>query len=64
MRITAFRDLMSHEFGAVRADTLAKDHVLSSLGSRTVDEALRAGIPPKDIWRAICDEFEVPTDRR
>ena len=64
MRITAFRNLMAQEFGEVRAEMLARDHVLSSLGSRTVDEALRAGVPAKEIWRVVCETFEVPAERR
>jgi hypothetical protein len=64
MRITVFRNLMSQEFGEVRADMLARDHVFSSLGGRTVDQALEAGLQPKEIWRAVCDAFEVPPDRR
>ena len=34
---------MAQEFGEVRADMLARDHVFSSLGGRTVDQALEAG---------------------
>lgn len=64
MRITVFRNLMAREFGEVRADTLARDHVFSSLGGRTVDQALEAGLQPKEIWRVVCDAFEVPPDRR
>ncbi len=64
MRITAFRRLMSDEFGDVRADMLARDHVFSSLGNRTVDQALEAGLPTKEIWRAVCEAFEVPPERR
>jgi hypothetical protein len=64
MRNTVFRRLMASEFGEPRAGTLAADHVLSELGGRTVDQALDAGIPAKEIWRAVCDEFEVPADRR
>ena len=64
MRITVFRRLMTEEFGSVRAEMLAKDHVLTSLGGRTVDQALAAGVPAKDIWRAVCDDFEVPPERR
>jgi hypothetical protein len=64
MRITVFRQLMADEFGDVRADMLARDHVFSSLGSRTVDQALEAGVPTKDIWRAVCEAFEVPPERR
>lgn len=64
MRITVFRNLMAQEFGDVRADMLARDHVFSSLGGRTVDQALDAGIEPKEIWRAVCEGFEVPPERR
>jgi len=64
MRITVFRSMMAQEFGEVRADMLARDHVFSSLGNRTVDQALDAGMSAKEIWRAVCDAFEVPADRR
>ncbi|TKG69093.1 DUF3046 domain-containing protein [Prauserella endophytica] len=64
MRITVFRRLMAEEFGAARSETLAKDHVLSGLGGRTVDEALEAGVPAKEIWQQVCAEFEVPAERR
>jgi hypothetical protein len=64
MRITVFRKLMAQEFGDVRADMLARDHVFSSLNGRTVDQALEAGVEPKEIWRAVCDAFEVPPERR
>jgi hypothetical protein len=64
MRTTVFRKLMAQEFGEVRADMLARDHVFSSLGGRTVDQALEAGLEPKAIWRAVCEGFEVPPDRR
>ena len=64
MRITVFRRLMSQEFGEIRAEMLARDHVFSSLGNRTVDQALEAGLPAKEIWRAVCETFEVPPERR
>lgn len=64
MRITVFRKLMTEEFGEVRADMLARDHVFSALGGRTVDQALDAGLEPKEIWRTVCDAFEVPQERR
>jgi hypothetical protein len=64
MRITAFRKMMAEEFGEIRADMLARDHVFSALNNRTVDQALEAGVPTKEIWRVVCDVFEVPPDRR
>ncbi|MBE9373115.1 DUF3046 domain-containing protein [Saccharopolyspora sp. HNM0983] len=64
MRYTAFRTRMAEEFGRVRADMLAQDHVFSALDGRTVDEALEAGVAPRDVWKAVCETFEVPAARR
>ncbi|MBB4685010.1 DUF3046 domain-containing protein [Amycolatopsis jiangsuensis] len=64
MRITVFRRLMTDEFGAARADVLSQDHVLSGLGGRTVEQALAAGVPAKEIWREVCVAFEIPPERR
>lgn len=64
MRITMFRKLMAGEFGQVRAEMIARDHVLSALGGRTADEALEAGTGTKEVWIAICEAFDVPEDRR
>ncbi|AOS65088.1 DUF3046 domain-containing protein [Actinoalloteichus hymeniacidonis] len=64
MRHTAFRSAMAEEFGRVRAEMLARDHVFSELGGRTVDEALEAGVEPRQAWRAVCQAFEIPAERR
>jgi DUF3046 family protein len=64
MRHTTFRERMAGEFGRVRAEMLAQDHVFSSLDGRTVDQALEAGVSTKAVWRAVCDAFEVPAERR
>ncbi|RKT82437.1 Protein of unknown function [Saccharopolyspora antimicrobica] len=64
MRHTAFRQRMAAEFGRVRAEMLAQDHVFSSLGGRTVDQALEAGVTTKEVWQAVCEAFEVPPERR
>jgi hypothetical protein len=64
MRTTVFRNLMTDEFGAVRAEMLARDHVLGALGGRTADQALEAGFSPKEVWRAVCDDLGVPAERR
>ena len=64
MRTTVFRNLMADEFGAVRAEMLARDHVLGALGGRTPDQALAAGMPVKEVWRAVCDDLGVPPERR
>jgi hypothetical protein len=55
---------MADEFGEVRADMLATDHVMSALGGRTVNQALEAGLDPKHVWLTVCREFEIPVERR
>ena len=64
MRLTQFRELMTDEFGAARAASVARDHVLADLGGRTVEEALEAGIDPRRVWLAVCEAYEVPSTRR
>ncbi|SDC47487.1 Protein of unknown function [Actinokineospora iranica] len=56
--------MLAEEFGVSRADTIARDHVFAALGGRTVDQALEAGLPTKEIWQAVCDAFEIPAERR
>ena len=55
---------MDEHFGAVQGRTFARDHVLGSLGNRTVVEALAAGTAPKDVWRAVCAAVDVPARLR
>ncbi len=46
--------------GAGYARVWAENTVLADLGSRTVDQALAAGIPCKSIWRAVWAQLELP----
>jgi hypothetical protein len=55
---------MADEFGAVRAASVAADHVFADLGGRTVDQALEASLDPKEVWRAVCVSYDVPPERR
>jgi Protein of unknown function (DUF3046) len=55
---------MGDHFGAAYARSVAHDHVMQSLGGRTVDQALESGEPAKRVWRAVCEEFEVPARKR
>ena len=63
MRLTQFQELIDEEFGPVRGGSMLVDHVLTDLGGRTAAEALEAGVEPRDIWRALCRDFEVPKNR-
>jgi DUF3046 family protein len=64
VRLSQFRELMADEFGAVRARSLATDHVFAELDGQTVEQALEAGWDARDVWRAVCVAFEVPRERR
>nr|WP_206030704.1 DUF3046 domain-containing protein [Rhodococcus sp. B10] len=61
--MTEFRELLTEEFGQVRGDSMLVDHVIQSLGGQTGAEAIEAGVDPRDVWRALCSEFDVPRDR-
>ena len=50
---------MDERFGAAYARSVAADYRLPLLGS-TIDEALAAGVEAKDVWKAVCAEFEMP----
>ena len=60
MRLTEFWRRMEERFGDVYARSFAADMVLSTLGSRTVDQALDEGESAKDVWRAVCAYLETP----
>lgn len=64
MRLTEFWSRMDQTFGPAYAPSLARDQVLSTLGGRTVVEALAAGEDPKVVWRAVCAAFDLPARAR
>jgi hypothetical protein len=43
---------------------VSHDHVFGELGGRTVEEALESGIDPRDVWKAVCEVYDVPPARR
>ncbi len=55
---------MDDEFGPVLSRSLARDHVLAALGNRTSTEALAAGTPARQVWLALCEDMDVPPERR
>lgn len=64
MRLTEFWERMEGRFGASYADSVARDQMIGRLGNRTVHEALAAGESAKDVWRAVCEHFEIPLKDR
>ncbi|AOT04024.1 hypothetical protein J2X01_000802 [Arthrobacter ginsengisoli] len=64
MRISDFWRLMDDEFGAGYSRVLSSSLVLAGVGGRTADQALSAGIPPRQVWLALCEVQDVPPERR
>jgi hypothetical protein len=63
VRLTEFRELVDVQFGRVRGGSLLVDHVLTQLGGRTAMQAIEDGVDPRDVWRALCADFDVPRDQ-
>ncbi|WP_243076760.1 DUF3046 domain-containing protein [Microbacterium sp. SS28] len=63
MRRSEFERAVAAEFGP-RASALLVDLALPGVGDRTAAQAIAAGVPPRDVWLALCAEADVPLDRR
>lgn len=63
MRRSEFDRAVADEFGAC-GGSLMTDLVLTSVGGRTSADALAAGVDPRDVWLALCEETDVPAERR
>ncbi|MFC6234702.1 DUF3046 domain-containing protein [Leucobacter soli] len=63
MRLSEFQRAVGEEFGRAYSGVLLRDHWLTGLGA-TANEALERGVPPRAVWFALCDEFEIPESRR
>lgn len=64
VRLSQFWEFMGDEFGPTYAVSLARDLALDALGGRTAEQALDAGVPPRQVWLALCDAQDVPESRR
>jgi hypothetical protein len=63
VRLTEFWRRMQERFGGSYASSVAADYRLPRLGA-TVNEALGSGVEAKEVWRAVCAEFEMPASLR
>ncbi|WP_426705355.1 DUF3046 domain-containing protein [Corynebacterium auriscanis] len=63
MRMAEFDRLMEGEFGADRASWVLDTHYLSRFGG-CPKEVIERGADLRDVWLALCDDFDVPEDRR
>lgn len=62
MKRSEFFRAVDQEFGA-RGSALIADLVLAPLG-RSAEEAIEAGVAPRDVWLALCEEADVPASHR
>lgn len=64
MRHTEFWARMDAALGSAYARSWAEQQVMSSLGGRTVVEALDAGETPKQVWAAVHERLGLPATER
>ena len=64
VRLQEFWSRLDEQFGSMRAQSVARDHVFSALGGRTAVEAIEAGLPLRRVWLAICEDYDVPRKER
>ena len=64
MRLQEFWSRLDRQFGAMRAQSVSRDHLFSELGGRNAVEAIDAGVPVRKVWLAICEAYDVPPKER
>lgn len=64
MRHTEFWSRMEDALGASYARAWASQYVMADLGGRTAQEALDAGVPPKEVWAAVWKALGLPARDR
>lgn len=57
MRLTDFWERLEQVFGAGYASSIASDQVLTQLGGRTIEQALRSGVETVTVWRAVVAAY-------
>jgi len=63
MRLSEFWELADAVFGRAYSRTLARELSLTVL-DMTPTQALDAGVPPRDVWHAWCDEMQIALGER
>lgn len=64
MRLTEFWRRMDEVFGDGYAQSWARDVTIAGLGGRTVEQALSDGVSAKQVWRAVCQQEDLPSRLR
>jgi hypothetical protein len=55
---------MDQALGSSYARSWARQFVMSELGGRTAQEALDAGVSPKEVWAAVWRALDLPARER
>jgi hypothetical protein len=63
VRLTEFNERVVLRFGTTYGASVLVDHVLTGLDGRTAAQAIDDGVEPRDVWRALCVDFDVPRDQ-
>jgi hypothetical protein len=63
MRHTEFWSRLDEALGRDYSRSWAAQFVITDLG-RTAEEALDAGVPPKEVWAAVWRALELPATLR
>jgi hypothetical protein len=63
VRLSEFWLAISDEFGEAYGRVLTRDLVLEEVGSRTAEQAIKAGESVRAIWLALCRATDVPPER-
>ncbi|MDI3314421.1 MAG: DUF3046 domain-containing protein [Mycobacterium sp.] len=63
MRLTEFHERITSRFGVAYGASVLVDHVLTGFGGRTAAEAIEDGVDPREVWRALCVDFDIPRDQ-
>ena len=64
MRHTEFWNRLEHHLGTAYYKVWAEQFVIGDLGRQTTQEALDAGVPPKQVWAAVWRVLELPPSER
>lgn len=64
MRISDLRERLLLSFGSEWVASFSQDIAISELGSKSVNEALKAGLEADEIWRAVVKQYPVETAKQ
>jgi len=63
VRLSEFWIAVADEFGEAYGRVVTSDLVLGDVGGLTAEQAIKAGVPVRSIWLAICEASDVPRER-